>query len=172
MLRQWLRHRMPSQETLRQHRFLALFGERLLDPDYWCCNRHSAAVAVAAGLFAAWMPLPMHTLVAIGLAVLFRGYLPLAIAMVWVNNPLTLAPMFYFAYQLGARLLHTPELAFSGSFEQEALAVAVPLLTGALLMGLSCALLGWIVTRLGWRWKVQLAWLLRREKRREQERKP
>lgn len=167
MLRQWLRQRMPSQETLRQHRVLALFGERLLDPDYWCCNRHSAAVAVAAGLFAAWMPLPMHTLVAIGLAVLFRGYLPLAIAMVWVNNPLTLAPMFYFAYQLGARLLNTPELVFSGSFEQEALAMAVPLLTGALLMGLSCASLGWIVTRLGWRWKVQLAWKLRREKRRE-----
>ncbi len=165
MLRQWLRNRMPSQETLREHRVLALFGERLLDPDYWCCNRHSAAVAVAAGLFAAWLPLPLHTLVAIGLAVLFRGYLPLAIAMVWVNNPLTLAPMFYFAYRLGAWLLGTPELVFNGSLEHEALAMAVPLLTGTLLMGLASALLGWVITRLGWRWKVQLAWKLRQERR-------
>lgn len=167
MLRQWVRSRMPSQEALRQHKALRLFGDRLLDPDYWFCNRHSAAVAVAAGLFAAWLPLPLHTLVAIALALLMRGYLPLAIAMVWVNNPLTIAPMFYMAYQLGLLLLGHPEVEFSAGFslEQEALAVALPLLTGCLLLGLISAALGWLLTRLGWRWKVQLAWLLRRYKR-------
>ena len=168
MLRQWVRSRMPSQETLRQHKALRLFGDRMLDPDYWFCNRHSAAVAVAAGLFAAWLPLPMHTLVAIALAVLMRGYLPLAIAMVWVNNPLTIAPMFYFAYQLGRQLLGHPEVAFTATFslEHDALAVALPLLTGCALLALVSAALGWALTRLGWRWKVQLA-LLRRRARRE-----
>ena len=68
MLRQWVRSKVPSQEALRGNKALRLFGDRLLDPDYWFCNRHSAAVAVAAGLFAAWLPLPMHTLVAIALA--------------------------------------------------------------------------------------------------------
>ncbi|WP_375057988.1 DUF2062 domain-containing protein [Zobellella sp. DQSA1] len=165
MLRQWLRSKMPDQSTLRQHKVLALFGERLLDPDCWFCNRHSAAVAVAAGLFAAWLPLPMHTLVAIALALVFKGYLPLAIAMVWVNNPVTLAPMFYLAYRLGAWLLGTPELDFDAPLEDEALALALPLLTGALLLGLASALLGWAITRLGWRWKVQLSWLLRRQNR-------
>ncbi|OXY83743.1 hypothetical protein B6S08_02395 [Oceanimonas doudoroffii] len=158
---------MPSQETLRQHRMLRLFGERLLDPDYWFCNRHSAAVAVAAGLFAAWLPLPMHTLVAIALALLMRGYLPLAIAMVWVNNPLTIAPMFYFAYRLGLQLLGQPDVELSDalSLEQEALAVALPLFTGCLLLALASAALGWVITRLGWRWKVQLAWLRRHQRR-------
>lgn len=165
MLRQWLRRKMPSQETLRQHKTLALFGERLLEPDYWFCNRHSAAVAVAAGLFAAWLPLPMHTLVAIALALIFKGYLPLAIAMVWVNNPLTLAPMFYLAYRVGARLLGSPEIDFAGSLEEEALALALPLFTGCLLLGLGSALLGWLLTRLGWRWKIQLSWLLRKQNR-------
>lgn len=160
MLRQWVRSKMPSQEALRDNKALRLFGDRLLDPDYWFCNRHSAAVAVAAGLFAAWLPLPMHTLVAIALAVLMRGYLPLAVAMVWVNNPLTIAPMFYFAYQLGLQLLGQPEVEFSTHFslEHEALAVAVPLFTGSLILALASALLGWLLTRLGWRWKVQLAW--------------
>ncbi|WP_418135458.1 DUF2062 domain-containing protein [Oceanimonas smirnovii] len=168
MLRQWVRNRMPSQEALRQHKVLRLFGDRLLDPDYWFCNRHSAAVAVAAGLFAAWLPLPMHTLVAIALAVLMRGYLPLAIAMVWVNNPLTIAPMFYLAYELGLTLLNQPEVQFSAGFslEHEALAVAAPLFAGSLLLALASAALGWLLTRLGWRWKVQLA-LLRRRARRE-----
>ncbi len=167
MLRQWVRGRMPSQDTLKQHRLLRIFGDRLLDPDYWFCNRHSAAVAVAAGLFAAWLPLPMHTLVAIALALLMRGYIPLAIAMVWVNNPLTIAPMFYFAYRLGLLLLGHPEVEFSDTFslEHEALAVAVPLLTGCLLLALFSAALGWALTRLGWRWKVQIAWRRRRTRR-------
>ena len=97
-----------------------------------------------------------------------RGYLPLAIAMVWVNNPLTIAPMFYLAYELGLTLLNQPEVQFSAGFslEHEALAVAAPLFAGSLLLALASAALGWLLTRLGWRWKVQLA-LLRRRARRE-----
>ncbi|MHA6964680.1 DUF2062 domain-containing protein [Zobellella denitrificans] len=165
MLRQWLRRKMPDQATLRQHRTLRLFGERLLEPDYWFCNRHSAAVAVAAGLFAAWLPLPMHTLVAIALALMLKGYMPLAIAMVWVNNPVTLAPMFYLGYRLGAHLLGTPELDFDGPLEEEALAAALPLLTGCLLLGLGSALLGWLLVQLGWRAKVLFSWWLRKVNR-------
>ncbi|WP_245880131.1 DUF2062 domain-containing protein [Zobellella taiwanensis] len=165
MLRHWLRSKMPSQDTLRQHKVLALFGERLLDPDCWFCNRHSAAVAVGAGLFAAWLPLPMHTLAAVALALGLRGYLPLAIAMVWVNNPVTLAPMYYLAYRFGAHLLGSPELDLDGPLEQEALAAALPLLTGALLLGLASALLGWLLVQLGWRAKVLFSWWLRRQSR-------
>ena len=163
MIRQWLRSKMPSQAALREHKLLGLFGERLLDPDYWSYNRHSVAVAMAAGLFAAWLPLPLHSFIAIGLAIWLRGYLPLAIAMVWVNNPLTIAPMFYLAYQLGVRLLGLPVMEFSySSLEQDFAAIAWPLLTGALLLGLASAFFGWLLTRLYWRCKIHRAWKARR----------
>lgn len=153
---------MPSQDTLREHRLLAMFGERLLDPDYWNYNRRSAAMAMAAGVFAAWLPLPLHSLVAIGLAILLRGYLPLAIAMVWVNNPLTIAPMFYLAYQLGIRLLGLPALEFSYSLEHDIASIIRPLLTGAFLLGLMSAISAWLLTRLYWRCKIHRAWKARR----------
>ncbi|WP_417616946.1 DUF2062 domain-containing protein [Oceanisphaera sp.] len=162
MIRQWLRSRMPSQDALREHRLWGLFGERLLAPDYWSYNRQSVAVAMAAGLFAAWLPLPLHSLVAIALAIWLRGYLPLAIAMVWVNNPLTIAPMFYLAYQLGVRLLGLPAREFSyASLEQDFTLFIWPLLTGALLLGLASAFFGWLLTRLYWRYKIHKAWKAR-----------
>ncbi|MFD1008415.1 DUF2062 domain-containing protein [Oceanisphaera ostreae] len=161
MVRRWIRSKMPSQATLREHKLLRLFGERWLDPDYWSYNRRSVAIAIACGLFAAWLPLPLHSLIAIGLALLLRGYLPLAIAMVWVNNPLTIAPMFYVAYQLGVRLLGQPALEFSYSLEHDFASIIWPLLTGALLLGLASSLLGWLLTHLYWRCKIQRAWKAR-----------
>lgn len=162
MIRQWLRSKMPSQDALRDHRLLSMFGERLLDPDYWSYNRRSVAIAIAAGLFAAWLPLPLHSLVAIGLAIWLRGYLPLAIAMVWVNNPLTIAPMFYLAYQLGTKLLGLPALAFSHSLEHDLASIIWPLLTGALVLGLLSAVSAWLLTSLYWRCKIRRAWKARR----------
>lgn len=161
MFGNWLRGKMPNQDTLSQHKLLRLFGERLLQAHYWHCNRHSSAIAIAVGLFAAWLPLPLHSLVAIGLTLVLRGYLPLAIAMVWVNNPLTIAPMFYVAYQLGLRLLGIPAKDLNFSLEHDFLTIIWPLLTGALLLGLSCALVGWLLTRLYWRCKIQRAWKAR-----------
>ncbi|WP_243454094.1 DUF2062 domain-containing protein [Oceanisphaera pacifica] len=162
MVQRWLRSKIPNQASLHQHKLLRLFGKRWLDPDYWRYNRHSVATAIACGLFAAWLPLPLHSLVAIGLAILLRGYLPLAIAMVWVNNPLTIAPMFYVAYHLGVRLLGLPVLEFSHALEHDLTSIIWPLLTGALLLGLACALCGWLLTHLYWRWKIQKAWKARR----------
>ena len=147
---------------MREHRLLRMFGERLLDPDYWSYNRRSVAIAMAAGVFAAWLPLPLHSLVAIGLAILLRGYLPLAIAMVWVNNPLTIAPMFYLAYQLGIRLLGLPALEFSYSLEHDIASIIWPLLTGALLLGVVSSVSAWLLTRLYWRCKIHRAWKARR----------
>ena len=165
MLRQWLKSKMPRQATLQSNRLLAPFARYLYAPNLWHWNRHSAAGAVAAGLFACWLPIPMHTLIAIAAAVILRGYLPLAIALVWINNPLTIVPMFYVAYQLGAKLLQLPVLTLSRSLEHDVIAVAYPLMTGALLLGVTSGLLGWLCTRIGWRWKIQLAWRARRKKR-------
>ena len=162
MARNWLSAKMPSQETLRNNKLLGLFGERFFEPDYWHRNRQSSAIAIAAGLFAAWFPLPLHSFIAIGLALVLRGYLPLAIAMVWVSNPLTIAPMMYGAYKLGTYLLGLPVQDFKHLLEHDSWAIAPPLLTGALTLAILSALTGWLLTRLYWRCKIIRAWKARR----------
>ena len=161
-LRTWLSAKMPSQAALRENKLLKIFGERFLEPDYWNYNRRSSAIAIAAGLFASWFPLPFHSLLAIGSALLLRGYLPLAIAMVWVSNPLTIAPMMVGAYRLGNHMLGLPMRNFKHLFVHDFWAIAPPLLTGAFTLALSSALLGWLLTRIFWRCSIIRSWQKRR----------
>ena len=39
------------------------------------------------------------------IAIWLKVNLPLSVALVWVSNPITMGPMFYFAYKLGALLM-------------------------------------------------------------------
>ncbi|NIQ12825.1 MAG: DUF2062 domain-containing protein, partial [Gammaproteobacteria bacterium] len=71
------------------------------------------------GLFVAFLPIPFQMLVAAVLAILFRVNLPISVALVWISNPLTMAPMFYFCYWLGSKLLSLPpqDITFELSIE-------------------------------------------------------
>ena len=56
-----------------------------------------------------WIPFPPQTVFAAIAAILLCANLPIAVALVWITNPITIPPMFYFAYLIGARILgHTP----------------------------------------------------------------
>ncbi|SIR37082.1 Uncharacterized conserved protein, DUF2062 family [Aeromonas sp. RU39B] len=140
-----------TPEQLRQQRWFTLFGERLLAPRLWQATPVALSGAMAAGLFTAWVPLPMHSLLAVVLALFFGLNLPLALLAVWFNNPATLPFMYLVAYETGCRLLGiTPEhfhLIWSVRwFEQEAGRLLPPFLTGSLLLGLISALLGYLIT--------------------------
>ncbi len=158
---------MPDHHRLREHRHLQLFGTLLHDPNLWHLNRRSAAGAVAIGLFVAWIPVPGQMILAAGLAILFRVNLPLAVVLVWVTNPVTFAPMFYTAYRLGGWILGMPMAgAPHPEFSPEALVqVWEPLMTGCLVLGTISALLGYLVVRLLWRWRIVRALRARRLRR-------
>lgn len=71
-------------------------------PDLWHLTLNSVARGVAIGLFTACTPfVPFQTLIVITLSILFRANLPIAFAVSWVSNPLTLLPMTYFTYCVG-----------------------------------------------------------------------
>jgi hypothetical protein len=155
---------------MREHQALKPLGKWLQNPEIWHFHRRSVAGACFIGLFCSFLPLPMHMLIAGALAIMTRCNLPLAVALVWVNNPLTMGPAFFFAYKLGAWLLNTEltvtevqiDFAWLGDrFDQ----IWRPLLLGSLVCGTVTGLIAYIIVRVGWRIHVVRRWRERRRSR-------
>ena len=163
-MRRHLRKVVPGARTIRRNAFLGrVFGKLLFDTDLWHLNRASVAAAVSVGLFMAWVPVPFQMILAAGVAIAIRCNLPVAIALVWISNPVTAAPLFYGAYELGGWLLDVPpvDLQIDISVQwllDEFTRVWEPFLLGCFVMGLVCAILGHVAIRLLWRAHVMVSW--------------
>lgn len=145
------------------HRSLQFLGQRLHDPNLWHLTRHSVAGAIALGLFVAFLPVPMQMAIAAAAAVAVRVNVLIAAVCVWVTNPLTMTPMFYFAYRVGAALTGVHPRLRQESLTPGGLLRAVediwlPLLAGSLVTGVLAGLLGYGLTRLLWRLAVMRRW--------------
>ena len=67
---------------------------------------HRLALAVALGIFVAWTPtLGFQMVLVIALASLLRVNRLVGVPLVWISNPLTVAPVYYPSYLLGRFLL-------------------------------------------------------------------
>ena len=168
MSKEFFQRWLPKPEPLREHKNLRLFAHWLSDPNLWHINRRSAAGAVAIGLFIAWVPVPFQMVLAAGIAILCRVNLPISVALVWVTNPLTMPPMFYFAYYVGVHLLGIPPVDFEMSFSWDWLrtvmtTIGVPFLLGCAVMACASSCLGYVSVRLLWRYSV-----IRKNRRRRQ----
>lgn len=146
----------PNYHTVRDFEILRLFGAVLNDPNLWHLNRRSVAGAFAVGLFVAFLPIPAQMLLAAAVAIMVRVNLPIAVLLVWITNPLTMAPIFLTAYTMGRCLMGEPARGFSFElslswFTGELLIIWQPLLLGSLLMSTVAALAGYIGIRLLWR---------------------
>ncbi len=162
---------MPDHETIRNNPQLnKIFGTLLHDPNLLHLNRRSVSGAFYIGLFMALVPMPFQMVPAAALAILFRTNLPISIGLVWVSNPFTMPPLFYFCYKLGAWLLNTPLQAMNFELSWEWLstelgAIWQPFLLGCLLVGIVLAMLGGLSIRLLWRLNVVRQWQERQRRR-------
>lgn len=178
MPRKHFRKFLPDHRTVREHRHLRLFRPLLRHPNLWHLNRHSVAGGVALGLFAGLIPGPVQMLTAAILAILFRVNLPVAVVTTLYTNPLTMGPLILLAYGLGALLTGRPVsqvdipdfdwrghwLDYLPSLWHWFLGLGETFLLGALVLGLSLAVLGYAAVQLGWRLYI-LAYLRRRRRR-------
>ena len=157
MPKKLIKRLMPDHDKIREHKHLkAFFGTLLHDPNLFHLNRRSASGAFAVGLFMAFVPLPTQMLFATAAAIIFRVNLPLSVALVWITNPITIPPMFYGAYRLGAWILGTSGKGVPDEFTLEWLAEGInliwePLLLGCAILGTTSALLGYFSIRGLWR---------------------
>lgn len=128
-------------------------------PVYWSLNRRNVTRAFALGLFLAFVPLPIHVLLAAALALALRLNIPAAIIGTLLTNPLTIVPLYVFAYWLGCELLgiRAEPLHFEMNWQwlsTELLPIWKPFLLGCLVMGTLTALTGYAV--LGGIWHLGL----------------
>lgn len=150
---------LPHPDRITKNRWIKKLGPRLQEPDLWHINRKSCSGAAALGMFCAFVPVPFQMLLAAIGAIFFRYNILVAVPMVWVSNPVTMPPMFYFCYWVGALLLgvEVGVLNFELSFDwlmSGLLDIWQPFLLGCLVVGLTCALLAFGVVRLFWRYHI------------------
>ncbi len=170
MPKKFIKRIMPDHQTIRNHKHLRLFGGLLLDPNLWHLNRRSVAGAFAVGLFMAFVPVPFQMVLAAAAAIPLRVNLPLSVGLVWITNPITMPPIFYGTYKLGAWLMGIPprpfhfELSFTWLAHQLG-AIWQPFLLGCFVAGVISAVIGYGAIRLLWRWHVVKAYHQRKHQR-------
>ena len=160
MPKKFIKKYMPDNEAIRNHPHLnKMFGTLLHDPNLLHLNRRSVSSAFFVGLFMAFVPVPFQMLLAAAVAILIRCNLPIAVGLVWISNPITMPPLFYFCYLVGTEMLggeHAPFL-FELSWEwlMDGLgAIWQPFLLGCGTVGLVSGLIGYFGVRLLWRLRI------------------
>jgi len=167
MPKKFIRRFLPSHITIRESKYLRIFGTLLHDPNLWHLNRRSASGAFGIGLFFAFWPVPFQMVFSTAAAIIFRVNLPLSIATVWLTNPFTMPPIFYGAYLLGSTVLGTEvdHFAFelSWSWLIESLSTIGPaFILGCAICSVFFGVLGYFSLDWVWRVSVMRAWKARK----------
>lgn len=76
-----------------------------LSREFFGVSRRSITKGVWVGLFWGFIPMPMQMVAVVLSTFAFRFNVPIAIAMVWLSNPITMPPMYYMEYLTGNFLL-------------------------------------------------------------------
>lgn len=175
MSRKFFRKFVPSRERVHSDRLLRVFGKVLHNPNLWHLNRHSVAKGVAWGLWWAFIPVPGQTVGAAAVALKVRANVPLAIALTWVSNPLTMIPCAYAAYRAGLlvtgqkgmpnsefdKLLHTfsdLDISAAWSFVTTNISRLWPFFVGSIVVATVAAVVGYLLVQWMWRWNLVRRW--------------
>jgi len=100
-----LKKLMPARESLLQNRWLRWLKPWLGHPRLWHLSRKGVALGMAIGVFFGLL-IPLAQIPASAVAsIVLRAYLPAAAASTLVTNPVTFAPVYFAAYELGRVVL-------------------------------------------------------------------
>jgi uncharacterized protein len=165
-----LRSLLPERHQVQQHRQFRLFSRIMQDPDIFHLTRRSVAGGTATGLFFALMPVPGQTVFAALFSIWFRVNLPLAVVITLLTNPLTMPPIFYLSYKLGATIIGHPieRIHFEMTWawvEGTLMNIWPALLTGSLILAIIASATGYLLVKLLWRIAVMQKWERRKNAR-------
>ena len=176
-LKRWAGQAMPTQEGMRENRFLRPFSDRILRSELWRFTQRSVPRGVALGLLGRFLVPVGQIFVAAFLALPVRANVPLAALVTFVTNPFTYAFWVVAANRIGGWILQVDATSGTGAignsvaspawqwwswFIEQAGVTAF----GFAVIGIISAAIGYIVSALGWRWWVARKWNARRAARR------
>ena len=172
MPRRLFKKLLPDPAKIKENRWLSVLGSAAHRAEFWHLTKHSVAGAFFIGVFCAFLPIPLQTLLAAFLAIIFKRNLPLSVVLVFITNPFTMAPIYYFNYWLGSLLLNEPSIYQTLSIDDIWVWLAVnfnhigkPLVIGSVAAGLIFGSLSYLAVHLFWLWRVKSKWNKRREER-------
>ena len=144
------------------------------DQRLWAIRRQTVVPAVALGVFFAFMPIPGHPLLATLAALWRRVNIPVAAVTTLISNPLTMPPIFFACYRVGAYLLRIPPepIEFEMSLDWVAnvlINIWQPMLLGCVFIGSLASLFAYAVLDLFWRRSVVTYKLRKRAMRHKRE---
>jgi len=153
-VRETLKRYSPKREDVN----LGWLNQHLHEPQLWKWNKRSISRAFSIGLFCAFMPIPLHTLLAAVLAVFFSSNILLSMALVWVNNPITMLPIYYYTYKLGSFITgmeFDPSFVFTWEYMLDNLTTTtIALWVGGLIIAPIAAILGFITIQLIYKYRA------------------
>jgi uncharacterized protein (DUF2062 family) len=180
MFRSKLKARLPTPESIREHRWLRWCAPVLSHPRLWHLHRRAVALGVAIGLVTGLIPGPVQMLLAAIIAIPLRANIPAAMFTTLYTNPFTFVPLYILAYNIGrlvtgdaAPLVIPPD----SGWDWEGMKLFFPNLVSwissmgdTLLIGLAIqctvfAIVGYTLTMIAWRIAVTRAWRSRRLRR-------
>ena len=163
-MKKLLQRYTPNPDDLKNHKYLGWLGKHLHNPSLWNFNRKCISKAFAIGLFCAFIPMPFQMFLAAPVAVIFSANLPVAVALVWITNPITIPPIFYACYQLGVWILGTDinislqvitEMFTSFEIFLDVLSIIwQPFLLGCLIVSVVSSIMGYFTIQLIYRLKI------------------
>ncbi len=156
----WIRRYLDkhwSLHTKRSRRFaFRLLGRQRIPRHLWDFHFRSLRGGLCLGVFISLTPtIPFHMLLSTLGAIYFRVNLPVALAAVWITNPLTLYPIFRFAWKVGAAvhdrvpwirniaMIHSDSGRWTRFFSH-----TVSLWTGCLILACGATVLAWLLVTL------------------------
>jgi len=101
----WLRHLEPRVLDCLNSPWLKRLRPWLDQHDVFCFTREPLARGVAFGMLCGLIPGPLQILGSLGMCAWLRGNAIAAAVATAYTNPLTIAPLYWLAFQIGAFLL-------------------------------------------------------------------
>jgi uncharacterized protein (DUF2062 family) len=159
MPRRFFRKFAFKRHELVDRWYFAPFRRLLHDHRLWGIRRKTVVPAFALGLFVSSFPFPGHVALATLAALFFRVNIPVAAVATFIVNPITMYPVFYFAYRVGAWLLSIQPGPFSFELSMEWVSNTLgsiwqPMLLGCVVVGSVAALVGFVALDALWRYSV------------------
>jgi len=165
-----LKRHLPTREQLKNTRSLQFLGHRIQEPNLWHFNRYSLSFAFLVGGFCCFLPFPFQSIPCVMLCIWVRCNIPVAVAVVWISNPITMGPMMYFAYRVGGWLMqkdreYSPVDPSFEWFMDQLTFIWQPLIVGSLFCGVVTGITGFVAVRVYYRWRITRYKQKKREQR-------